>query len=80
MVEWTLRWPVVTAYCSDCKGHFEIEKPTLNTHLYHCGHTRTRLPEKMYERWCDVRDMKPTNKRWPNDDRTFAEETKVKFL
>src|SRR5689334_11995035 len=57
-VEWTIRFPYIFAYCSDCKSTFEIEKPTPTVHIRHCGNQRQRLPEKIYESFCDIRDGK----------------------
>jgi len=63
-VEWTIRLPYIFAYCSDCKSTFEIEKPTPTVHIRHCGNQRQRLPEKIYESFCDIRDGKQTHKAW----------------
>jgi hypothetical protein len=66
-VEWTIRYPtMIIAQCSECKGIFYIEKPSPTTHILHCGNQRQRLPEKIYESWCDIRDNKKTNRKWPN--------------
>lgn len=63
-VRWEVRGcgagAIVIAKCSQCRGTFEIMRPTLNTHIQHCGELfkpgRTRLPEKIYELWTEARD------------------------
>jgi hypothetical protein len=49
---------IVTAYCSVCKGTFEIEHPTPTVHIRHCGNTRNSIPERIYERWWIAREGK----------------------
>jgi hypothetical protein len=44
------------ASCSVCGNHASVENATLNTGLLHCGRLE-RVPEKMYERFCELRDV-----------------------
>lgn len=50
---------IIVAYCEACRCTFEIERPTIVTHIKHggpCQGKRERLPERIYESWCNARE------------------------
>jgi len=73
--EWTIRGQgrnaYIEAFCPACGNQVIVEKPALNAGLLHCGR-RERVPEKIYERFCELRDLngkprippKPFRVRW----------------
>jgi len=56
-VEWTILGATqgIRAYCDQCRVSFHIENPSPTVSIKHCG-LRTRLPEKVYERWTAIRE------------------------
>lgn len=64
-VKWEIRYPFIVAECPNCRTSFTIEWVTLTSAIKHCG-LRTRLPEKVYEDWCAVRDAWKTAKPAPS--------------
>ena len=68
-VDWEVRGfgegATIVARCRECKGIFEIERPSPTVQIKHCGN-RTRIPERTYERWCEARDHGKPDWRQPN--------------
>jgi hypothetical protein len=62
-IEWEIKFPAITAYCHGCRTSYLIEFVTPTRSIKHCG-GRTRLPEKIYERWIAVKENKLTGKRY----------------
>lgn len=52
-IRWFGQGAIVVATCDLCKGIFEIERPSIMSHIKQCG-KRERLPER--ERLCETRD------------------------
>jgi len=67
-VRWEIRFPCIVAFCEKCRTEFIIEFVGPSISIKHCG-VQTRLPEKVYERFCEVREMKKTNRPWAPDCR-----------
>ena len=55
-VQWEIKYPFIVAFCPNCRTSFTIEWVTLAAGIKHCGSFRTRLPEKVYEAWLEVRE------------------------
>jgi hypothetical protein len=62
-IDWEIRFPNIVAHCRACRTSFVIEYVTPTKSIVHCG-GRTRLPEKIYERWIAVKENKLTGKRY----------------
>jgi hypothetical protein len=61
-IDWTIRFPVIEAFCHGCNTRYLLEFVTPTRAIKHCNGMRTQLPESVYEKWCDIRDNKKTNK------------------
>src|SRR3989442_11859712 len=59
-IQWTAKghgkgaW--LEAYCPKCSRKDIIENPSMHASMNHCGGTHSRVPEKIYDQLCILRD------------------------